>query len=313
MRSPISRKTISVAALFLSLTATQVMAAKPIDVIELSNGYPSGPHHNLNIHGKTDYLCDGTTGGGSVFVSEYGDSTISYVTNRKSGVTELTALDKCAEAFDGTPAKVQIPYEQQGYYVFADVKGKPNNGKDGEESSVILYPNLVREACNDTDPANPDFGTYTECPDSDQLALGLIVGDNVYEATDIGFVRFNDQTSGGKGKSKATDITSLFKYTGYVFDATLDLNLDGEISVEDVPLSYDLLENGGNGNGIIDQAEFDLWLLDMEAAGLVQYYEDEWILNIADLVTTDQVISNDGIKLLKIRFYPVATTEYITQ
>lgn len=313
MNSLFTRTSIPISALFLSLAANPLMAAKPIDVIELSNGYPSGPHHNLNIHGKTDYLCDGIAGGGSVFVSEYGDSTISYVTNRKSDVTELTALDKCAEAFDGDPAQVQIPYEQQGYYVFADIKGKPNNSKDGTGSSVILYPNLVREACNDTDPANPDFGTYTECPESDQLALGLIVGDTIYEATDIGFVRFDDPASGGKGKSRATDITSLFKYTGYVFDALLDLNGDGEISADDVPLSYDLLENGGNGTGIIDQAEFDLWLADQEAAGLVQYYENEWILNIADLVVTDQVISNDGVKLLKIRFYPVATTEYITQ
>ena len=43
---------------------------------------------------------------------------------------------------------------------------------------------------------------------------------------------------------------------------------------------------------------------------LSTYYENEWILNIADLVVTDQNISNDGVKLLKLRFYPVATTLY---
>jgi hypothetical protein len=37
----------------------------------------------------------------------------------------------------------------------------------------------------------------------------------------------------------------------------------------------------------------------------------EWILNIADLVVTQQDIVNDGGKLFKIRFYPVATTTYI--
>lgn len=311
MKSAITSKSLSLTAILLISSAVPLMAAKPIDIIELSNGYPSGPHHNLNIHGKSNYICDGSTGGGSVFISEYGPSTISYVTNKKSGVTELVALDKCSEAFDGDPAQVQIPYEPEGFYVFADIKGKPNNGNDSDESSIILYPNLVREACNDTDPLNPDFGTYTECPEGDQLALGLIVGTNVYEATDIGFVRFDNQTTGGKGKSKATDITSLFKYTGYVFDAVLDASGDGEISSDDVPLTYDDTSNGGNGNGVIDQAEFDQWLVDMETAGLVVYYEDEWILNIADLVVTDQLVDNDGTKLFKVRFYPVATTEYV--
>ena len=32
---------------------------------------------------------------------------------------------------------------------------------------------------NDTDPANPTFQDYTELPNSDPLALGLIVGNLV--------------------------------------------------------------------------------------------------------------------------------------
>jgi hypothetical protein len=293
-----------IAALISGLVfhAYPVMAAKPLPVIEMSNCFPSGPHYNLNIHGKSDYTCDGTTGGNSVFVSEYGESTITYVTNRKSGVTELTALDKCAEPFDGDPAKVQIPYEAEGYFVFGVVKAKPNNGTNATESSVILSPNLVRQACNDTDPANPEFPTYTECPDDSLLALGLIVGNNVYEATDAGFVRFSDQEA--KGKSKATDITDLFKYTGWVYDAALDANADGIIDVNDVPGDFD-------GDGDIDGDDFAIWQADQALAGTATYYDNEWILNIADLVVTDQTISNDGVKLLKLRFYPVATTQYL--
>jgi hypothetical protein len=299
-------------ALFVAFQFNTVMAAKPLPVINMSNGYPSGAHHNLNIHGKTNFTCDSTEGGNSVFISEYGVSTISYVTNRKSSVTELTALDKCAEDFDGDPAKVQLPYEFEGYYVFATIKGKPNNGHNAEESSVILSPNLVREACNDTDPANPDFPTYTECPDDSLLALGLIVGNNLYEATNVGFVRFENQDTSGKGKSKAKDITDLFMWTGWVFDATLDVNGDGEINQDDVTLEYDLMANGGNENGVIDLFEFENWRSDQEVDGMATYYEDEWILNIADLVVTDQTISNDGTKLLKVRFYPVASTEYVS-
>jgi hypothetical protein len=293
-----------IAALILGLTfqAYPVMAAKPLPVIEMSNGFPSGPHYNLNIHGKSDYTCDGTAGGNSVFVSEYGESTITYVTNRKSGVTELTALDKCAEPFDGDPAKVQIPHEVEGYFVFGVVKSKPDNGTDTTESSVILSPNIVRQACNDTDPANPEFPSYTECPDGDLLALGLIVGNNVYEATDAGFVRFSGEKA--KGKSKATDITDLFKYTGWVYDAGLDANTDGLIDVNDVPGDLD-------GDADIDADDFAIWQADQALAGLATYYENHWILNIADLVLTDQTVSNDGTKLLKLRFYPVATTQYV--
>ena len=91
-------------------------------VIEMSNGYPSGAHFNLNIHGKKDvYNCDPSPGGKSVFIPEYGTSTLQYVSNMKSSVTEFTAIDRCAEAFDGDRAKVQIPKEDEGYYVFATV------------------------------------------------------------------------------------------------------------------------------------------------------------------------------------------------
>ena len=162
------------------------------------------------------------------------------------------------------------------------------------------------EACNDTDPENPEFPDYTNCPDGDLLALGLIVGNNVYEATDIGFVRFDStETTKGKGRAKATDITSLFTFTGWVFDSSLDLNGDGFITFEDVPSDM-------NGDGVIDEVDFELWLTHLADSGseLATYFEDEWILNIADLVVTEQGFENDGVKLLKVRFYPVATTVF---
>jgi hypothetical protein len=38
--------------------------------------------------------------------------------------------------------------------------------------------------------------------------------------------------------------------------------------------------------------------------------DNMWILNIADLVITEQGLVNDGTKLLQVRFYPVETTEF---
>jgi hypothetical protein len=129
---------------------------------------------------------------------------------------------------------------------------------------------------------------------------------DVYDATEEGFVRFDPNESKGKGWAKATDITRLFMWSGWVIDAILDTNEDGVIDVDDVPMGYDV-----NLNGIIDPEELELWLQDNAADGLSTYYDNEWILNIADLVVTQQDIVNDGGKLFKIRFYPVATTTYI--
>jgi hypothetical protein len=334
-----------VAVVSLVLGASVAMAAKPQssgsgkDVIALSNGFPSGAHFNLNIHGKkADFAGDSTPGGHSVFILEYSlidpdtglpiPEHIQYVSNKKSSVTELTVLDPLAEAFDGDPAKVQLPREADGYYVFARILAKPNNSSnDGDPSSIILYPNVVVEACNDTDPPNPDFPDYTECPDDPLLALGLIVGTNVYGATEEGYVRFDPLATNGKGKSKATDITRLFTYAGWVVDATLDTSgpggiPDGVIGIDDVPLGdYDsnlatAPNPDYNDDGSEDEDDVEAWLTDMSLLNppMAWYFSPEdnmWIFNIADLVVTEQGLVNDGTKLVQIRFYPVDTTEFI--
>lgn len=325
------RKIVQIAILVLIVSLTimsPVLAAKPDgsngtkDIIAKSNGFPSGEHFNLNIHGKkADYAGSPAPGGSSVFILEYGKSTIEYVSNKKASLTELNALDPLAEAFDGDPARVQVPYEAEGYYVFGRILGKPNNGNLKPVSSIILYPNEATEACNDTDPANPDFPGYTECPDDPLLALGLIIGPNTYTAEPEGYVRFNPEITKGKGKSKATDITGLFTYTGWVIDARLDTSgpegvPDGIIDVYDIPVAdYDdnLLTEPNrdyNNDGSIDEVDVEDWLTDMAGleSPMAWYYDGEWILNIADLVITEQGLVNDGTKLLQIRFYPVDST-----
>jgi hypothetical protein len=330
------RKTFKMLVLFLVTPiffSSLALAAKPDgsggsrDIISKSNGFPSGEHFNLNLHGKkADYQGDPLPGGNSVFILEYGVSTIEYITNKKSSVTELTAIDPLAEAFDGDSAQVQIPYEAEGYYVFGRILGKPNNGNSEPESSIILYQNSVISACNDTDPANPDFPDYTECSDDDLLALGLIVGSNLYTAEEEEYVRFDPNTTKGKGKSKATDITRLFTYTGWVIDAALDTDgpdglPDGVIDINDVPVDdydNDLLTDPNrdyNNNGSIDEFDVEDWLIDMAALEqpLAWYYAEEWIMNIADLVITEQGLVNDGTKLMQVRFYPVDTTTFTAE
>ena len=136
---------VGVTAAFTAMMAGKGLADKPVDVVMWSNGFPSGPHFNLNIHGKKDdYNCDPTSGGGSVFVPEYGDSEIDFVQNKRSSVNELTVHDKCA-GFDDDPALVQLPAGE--YQVYARILAKPL--KDDVQRDVVFYPKLV-EACNDT-------------------------------------------------------------------------------------------------------------------------------------------------------------------
>jgi hypothetical protein len=400
----------------LAVSVSTAMAAKPQDagknsndVIARSNGFPSGMHFNLNIHGKKAGFdcCSATAGGNSVFVAEYGEATIEYVSNKNSSVYELTVLDPCAMPepdCDGL-ARVQLPYKIQlddgsiipaeGYYVFARMHGKPNNAsgcegpaKDCPPSSIVLYPNIVTQACSDVD------GTHLDC----LWTLGLVWHNDIYVATEEEFVRFDPIATKGKGKSTAKDITRLFTWSGWVFyGGSPDTNGDGFITVEDIPAdapTYVLDLDGDSvislyewkachadfdGNGVVEQADLDSaiaelpagltidyvpdvdgiiginlydwqayhpdsdgdgdidqddvlanaisyvldlngdgqisveeWLEYHEGIGTCTHYDTPvWIFDIADLVVTQQQVDNDGTKLLQVRFYPVATTEYV--
>jgi hypothetical protein len=285
-------------------------------LIPRPNGFPAGPHYNLNIHGKkADFACNDTPGGGSVFVDEYGPATIQYVSNRKGSLTELMVLDPCA--VDNGVAKVQLPYEADGYYVFGRILGKPDNSSNkGDASSVILYPNVVVQACNDT--GDPDFGDWTSCPDDSLLALGLIVHDQVYVAENETYVRFEPGVTKGKGKSKATDITALFTYVGWIVHPDLDISAPyGEITQDDVPVdAYNTIPGtqpyDSDGNSFIDVEEWLTYQAD-QTPPMAWYFslgDGMWIFNIADLVVTGQELVNDGTKLLQIRFYPKNGTTF---
>lgn len=314
------------AAVFTVAMANQVLADKPVDVVMWSNGFPSGEHLNLNIHGKKDdYNCDASAGGGSVFVPEYGDSEIDFVQNKKSSSTELTVHDKCAY-FDGDPALVQLPKGE--YQVYARILGKPR--KEGEPREVVFYPKLV-EACDDTlsaldtngngdidlldldtdgdgipdqdldgngivDEADLtlyyDFPDAVDCTDSFLLGTGVVTSNGVFDMDSQELIRT-------KGKSTAVDVTALFQWSGYACDQIYDVNGNGEIDLGDLE-GVDL-----TGDGLVDGDDLELYL--MTSCTLL---ESEWVFDIADLVVHGWDYENNGSKLVQTRFYPVDTTTF---
>jgi len=331
--------TIAIFAVIMGLgVVSPAIAAKPQPVIEISNGFPSGEHHNLNIHGKKDGFsgCD-DVGGSSIFMAEYDKGTIEFVSNQKASLDSLTALDKCAEQFDGDPARVQVPYENEGYYVFWRILAKPNNGYTGEPSSVILYPNMdLLTLCNDNDGTGQvieGFDQFTSCEDQNAEGispLGVITKDGqILDPDGEELKRFGDSTQ-GKGKSKAIDITDMFLWKGVVCDETVDLNGDGQITIEDFDADGNSIVDNtdmgllglaidltliGDGDGILEspnEAGTDELLELLSLIPECQVFDEPtWIFTIADLVIHGFDYKNDGSKLTQIRFYPVDTTEFI--
>lgn len=183
--------------------------------------------------------------------------------------------------------------------------GKPDNSATGGASSITLTPNPV-----------PTISDYVEDPlnEGQWVALGLVTANG-------NFLRLIPGSSSGKGKSPGVDITGLFMWTGWViYDlVALDSNIDGVVDINDVPLGdYDLNVNTPdnrdyNNSGIVDSADLDAWLLYMITLDSTDatYISNQWIFNIADIVEQDQSIVNDGAKLLQVRFYPVATTDFV--
>ena len=102
-----------------------------------------------------------------------------------------------------------------------------------------------------------------------------------------------------------------------------DINGDGVVNLEDViadtcPYDADqdgvIFYDGSYDETTFPDCEFENWLSDnevnTEGDPLWQYYDEAWVFTIADLVYLNQVVTNEGIKNLQIRFYPKDTTVF---
>ncbi len=311
------------AGVFVGSDTLFASAKKPAAVIEWSNGFPSGEHSNLNIHGKKlDFNCNNSGEGvedygSSIFVpiesTPEDPSKIYFVSNKRSSLDHLKVIDPCADPFgvepNIDPALVQLP--KGDHQVYWRILGKPNNGNNGPSEAMLTFPRLI-DQCNFLDEVPLDEGgDAINCDDETLVGLGLVTRNGVFKKTDEGLERFDTTAEKGKGKSKAIEITDLFLWTGVVCDSILDLNMDGELTQADFPglTEADVAAAGVivNDNDIIDNAEFQAYLATLAECEL---FTEEWVFNIADIVIYGLDYVNNGSTLTQMRFYPVETTEF---
>jgi hypothetical protein len=153
---------------FVLALCSSANAGKPVDDngIPFGNGFPSGEHYNLIIHGKkAEFQCpdaefDPITGeqifGNVINIPRVDDGLpieIFMESGRKGpkGKTDASTLevtDWCSKSFDGSGASLRLPKNDAGYAVYARVTGKP-----GDSTSVMFnYPDfwyVEDEAGND--------------------------------------------------------------------------------------------------------------------------------------------------------------------
>jgi len=159
--------------------------------------------------------------------------------------------------------------------------------------------------------------------------LGLVNNKGVFKKTEYGLERFDTTLEKGKGKSKAIEITDLFKWSGVLCDPSLDDvlnggNGDGKLTIADFPglteadieaaidparadLLWSATPHSDSFDTVISEAEFTAYL-----STLVECVEftEQWIFNIADIVRYGLDYVSNGASLTQMRFYPVATTEF---
>jgi len=284
------------------MNASQVKNGLDVTITKnVNNGFPSGPHFNLNIIGKKDgftcpeqeYLNGSPVYGNVIFVPEVTKNNPSLqdpvqiifesgLKGPKSAptITELQVRDWCTGFLGTGSATILLPKNDAGYDVYARALAKPT-----ANPNIMIDPSLVW--------VQDDLG-------NDLYFLGTLGSVDYFSWGTNTFYR-------KKGKSPGLDITPLFEYSGDVCYITqpadtslytqtalcgLDSNADGVY--EDIVLADSVLYPGTS-------CPVNYVLI---PAGWCRTYDETWVFNVGDFVQYMWGLDNNGVKLLQIRFYP---------
>ena len=330
---------LAIVAALAVLGAVGAQAAKPVDPggVPFGNGFPSGPHFNLNLSAKPDHFTCPTPSYDDLGNQEFGkviffpreqnEDPITVLmesgTKGPKGAPEtstLEVIDWCTESFpdygqlNGDSAVLRLPYNANGYAVYGTLGGKPL--KDGEPTVSI----------------SPDLYYVEDEAGNDLILLGLVDSSGTATFGSDGTVLYRTDPGGpkGKGSRKATNLTNLFEYSGdicyvqtdpsaYCYDdlgnytcTTQDLCCVDEDS-NGAYEACDLLSNvgelvddgmGGTTLSCPSDPTVDPYL-PIGVSAACQAYENEFVFSIADFVGYLWDIDTTGAYLVRIRFYPI--------
>jgi hypothetical protein len=324
--------TMIIALLIVSVPADAKKPQREVNgqMVYVGNGYPSGPHFNLQFLAKwlDTFICPTD----AEYESETPDKNVIYVPrgpDRDIGVlvesgrrgpknsidqTVLEVTDWCSRDFpdpENDDAALRLPPDPVGYLVYARITGKPLD--DEGNSHFANLGGCLRYA--------EDF------TGNNLILLGLVSsdGDSYVPTCDgsdtpgdtIPLVRTNG--SHGKGVKKATNITNIFLWSGDVCDivtTVADSNstfccVDADSSADGVYEHCDPLDTVGIGDplacpisytGEID-GTFGIWPYTTVYASCSDY-TNEWVFNVADFVGYLWSVESSGAYNIKVRFYP---------
>jgi hypothetical protein len=288
MNNAAPRPALSVVIAITCMLSLPALAVKPGEEVN-PNGFPSGDHYTLNLHGKKlDFQCpepetdeDGNVVyGSSIFIPEDGQGiqivmeSGSAKGKKAASLTEFGVKDPCTADFDGDEAVLQLPPNDKGYRVYGRPLAKPT-----DEPSLSVMPELLA--------AEDEFG-------NDLIFLGLI--------TDNGFETASETFTRKKGKSKALDITGLFEWSGDVCYFSTSLCEPVEECTQSTICCTD-----EDLDGVYESCEPQvdgMCLSGTPTDAFCKTFTAEWVFSIADFVRYLWDSENSGLKLLNVRLYP---------
>jgi len=283
--------------LLLSQFVALEVSAKPRD---LQPGIDfSGPHFNLNLHAipegeEKPVPSDSGSGRHSVFVPFDGDpSTNDFELHIAQQGVEWTVTDCDATDGDGE-VSIILPDE-----IWEDTDGDGILGEPGEDTKIgdvkayrVYVVGLGKPDESSSVVLMPDVDV-TE-PDPAQGPTQTIY----YELTG-GPLTIDGHRKGGKGKGNTGqpvwyNATDLFLATVWMWEQDVDHTLYGGDPVD--------------GNWWIG-ADWQQTLEDCDGYGTelmeVVEYLDYWVFDIEELTDYWWEVQNNGVKLMKVRFYPI--------
>lgn len=298
----------------------------------LGNGFPSGPHFNLNILGKkegfacpsqADYLA-GTPSQNVIYVPQVSNEISILMESGAKGpksepaLTTLKVTDWCSQTLDGDAATLMLPKNADGYAVFARILGKP--GERGGPTFQF---------------SGREFALVQDEFGNDLIALGMITDTGVVDYAGTELQRW-DGSGKGKGALRAKDISALFQFTGTVCavnDQTTFCSTGGCVAGPTVCCAP--LEDS-NGTLVVasacndpDLVGFGACVAQVETSPGVfacptelvvgetttttvcavptacKQFTGAWIFNVADFVNLLYDAQNDGSYNVQLRLYPL--------